>query len=178
MAYEPVTWIERAVYEKIELAWGWMEVNGWTALGCLVLFLFLLPYIQQTFRSLRAKAYAPSAEKVMDYQERQRLARLRQEEQAKRAAEEFAEAQREKKARETEEAKNLGLRARSGGRRLGSGSDDDVASPPPPTTKPKPKSKKHSNDDPFRRARERNPLAPDSSRGYAPPRRKVNTGGG
>ena len=172
------------MYEKVEVVWGWLEVNGWMALGCLVAFLFLLPYIQQTLRSLRAKAYAPSADKVMDYQERQRLARLRQEEQAKRAAEEHAEYLRERKAREAEEAaemsRNLGLRARSGGRRLGSGDgDDDDVAPQPSSSKPKPKPKpkKDSNDDPFRRARERNPLAPDTSRGYAPPRRQVNTGG-
>lgn len=173
MSYEPVTWVENVVYQKVAVAWGWLEVNGWYALGGLIAFLFLLPYIQQFIKSLRSKAYAPSADKVLDLQERQRLARLRQEEQAKRAAEEHAEYERERRARQAEEhaemARNLGIRARSGGRRLGSGGGDDDVAPPPPT-RPK-------GDDPFKRARERNPLGPDTSRGYAPPRRKVNTGG-
>lgn len=175
MSYEPMTWVEKVVYQKVAAAWGWLEVNGWYALGGLIAFLFLLPHIQQFIKSLRAKAYAPSADKVSDLQERQRLARLRQEEQARRAAEEHAEYERERRARQAEEradmARNLGIRARSGGRRLGSGGgdvDDDVAPPPPATSK---------GDDPFKRARERNPLGPDTSRGYAPARRKVNTGG-
>ena len=104
---------------------------------------------------MRSKAYAPSAAKIVDYQERQRLARLRQEEQAKKAAADFAQYELELKARQAEEnaeyAKQLGLsmRARSGGRRLGS-ADDDGDVPPPARPKPKPK----SGDDPFKRARQ------------------------
>lgn len=176
MTYQPVTWIEKAVYDKAAVAWGWLEVNGWYTLGGLVVFLIILPHIQRFMRSLRSKAYAPSADKMLDFQERQRLARRRQEEQAKKAAEEHAEYERERRARQAEElaAMATGLRNRSGGRRLGSGDGEDVAGSPPP--KPKPK-KKDSGEDPFRRLRDRNPLGPDTSRGYAPPRRKVNTGG-
>jgi hypothetical protein len=94
--------------------------HGWYALAGLVAFLFLLPHIQNFLKSARAKAYAPGAAKVMDFQERQRLARLRQEERAKLTAEEHAELERERKARDVEEraenAINLGMRARPGGR--------------------------------------------------------------
>ena len=121
-----------------------------------------LLHLQRVYKSMRSKAYAPSAAKVVDYQERQRLARLRQEEQAKKAAADFAQYELELKARQAEEnaeyAKQLGLsmRARSGGRRLGSADDDgDV----PPPAKPKPKPKKDSGDvpDPFKRARQGRP---------------------
>ena len=124
--------------------------------------------------ALRAAA-APSAEKVRLMEEGKRAARLRQEEAARRASEAHAERMREKRVEKVEEVEQEGLRRRGAGRRLGTGSDDEGAGPS--RRKPDEPKDKDGKDDPFRRLRERNPLGPDSSRGYQPPKRKVNKGG-
>lgn len=158
-------------------AWIWMESNGWYVMGALALWFAVIwpSVVAPALRAARSTAHAPSAAKVRDYEEGMRAARERQEAAAKRAQEAHAEHERERRARQAEELRELGLRRRGGGRKLGSASDDDRASPAAP--KPKPKPKGDGADDPFRRLRDRNPLGPDSSRGYQPPRRKVNAGG-
>ena len=108
-------------------------------------------------------------------EEGKRAARLRQEEAARRASEAHAERVREKRVEKVEEVEQEGLRRRGAGRRLGTGSDDEGAGPS--RRKPREPKDKDGKDDPFRRLRERNPLGADSTRGYQPPKRKVNKGG-
>lgn len=154
-------------------AWQWLEMNGWYLVGALACwYLVLRPNLVDP--ALRAAA-APSAEKVRMLEEGKRAARLRQEEAARRASEAHAERVREKRVEKVEEVEQEGLRRRGAGRRLGTGSDDGGAGPS--RRKPGEPKDKDSKDDPFRRLRERNPLGADSSRGYQPPKRKVNTGG-
>mmetsp|Transcript_27818 Transcript_27818/g.68393 ORF Transcript_27818/g.68393 Transcript_27818/m.68393 type:complete len:185 (-) Transcript_27818:1161-1715(-) len=183
MSFSPLSHYEKVVYAYAGSAWAWMEVNGWYALGGLVVFLFVWPYVAAVLKSMRAKAYRPSAGQVTDFQERQRAARQRQEESARLAAEGKAVYEQENRVRLAEEraaeveekAKSLGLRPRFGGRRLGTGAEgEEEEAEAAPKPRPKPA------DDPFRRRLDRNPLAGDSggSRGYAPARRQVNSGGG
>mmetsp|Transcript_45391 Transcript_45391/g.72851 ORF Transcript_45391/g.72851 Transcript_45391/m.72851 type:complete len:180 (-) Transcript_45391:358-897(-) len=177
MSYESVSWMERAVFDKVAAAWGWMEVHGWYVLAGLIVCLIALPHVQRFVRSVRSQLRAPSEATVVNFKERQRLARLRQEERAEQAAEEHAEHEREKRARQVEEhAESLGMRPRSGGRRLGTGEEDDDGGVPPVPARPKPASKRDTGPDPFKRAR--NPLGPDSSRGHAPSRRQAPGGRG
>ena len=153
--------------------WQWLEMNGWYLLGAMACwYLVLRPNLVDP--ALRAAA-APSAEKVRLMEEGKRAARLRQEEAARRASEAHAERMREKRVEKVEEVEQEGLRRRGAGRRLGTGSDDGGAGPS--RRKPDEPKDKDGKDDPFRRLRERNPLGPDSSRGYQPPKRKVNKGG-
>ena len=154
-------------------AWHWLEANGWYLVGALACwYLILRPNLVDP--ALRAAA-APSAEKARIFEEGKRAARLRQEEAARRASEAHAERARDARVERSEEVAQEGLRRRGAGRRLGTGSEDDRAGPS--TLKPSKPKEKDSKDDPFRRLRERNPLGADTSKGYQPPKRKVNTGG-
>lgn len=152
--------------------WQWLEMNGWYLLGAMACwYLVLRPNLVDP--ALRAAA-APSAEKVRLMEEGKRAARLRQEEAARRASKAHAERVREKRVEKVQEVEQEGLRRRGAGRRLGTG-DDEGANPS--RRKPGEPKDEDGKDDPFRRLRERNPLGPDSSRGYQPPKRKVNKGG-
>ena len=162
-----------AVHAALGRVWEWFEVNGWTAVAtAFVVMLTWTHLAEPMLRRARSLARQPTASRAVDLAERQRLARERQAEAFQRASEENAIRARERRAREAEELAALGSRVHGRGRRLGSG--DDADSPPRPNRKPKPEDDK---DDPFRRLRERNPLAPGASRGHQPTKRVVNTGG-
>jgi selenoprotein S len=162
-----------AVHAALGRVWEWFEVNGWTAVAtAFVVMLTWTHLAEPMLRRARSLARQPTASRAVDLAERQRLARERQAEAFQRASEENAIRARERRAREAEELAALGSRVHGRGRRLGSG--DDADSSPRPNRKPKPEDDK---DDPFRRLRERNPLAPGASRGHQPTKRVVNTGG-
>ena len=162
-----------AVHAALGRVWEWFEVNGWTAVAtAFVVMLTWTHLAEPMLRRARSLARQPTASRAVDLAERQRLARERQAEAFQRASEENAIRARERRAREAEELAALGSRVHGRGRRLGSG--DDAESSPRPKPKPKPEDDK---DDPFRRLRERNPLAPGASRGHQPTKRVVNTGG-
>ena len=162
-----------AVHAALGRVWEWFEVNGWTAVAtAFVVMLTWTHLAEPMLRRARSLARQPTASRAVDLAERQRLARERQAEAFQRASEENAIRARERRAREAEELAALGSRVHGRGRRLGSG--DDADSSTRPNRKPKPEDDK---DDPFRRLRERNPLAPGASRGHQPTKRVVNTGG-
>ena len=162
-----------AVHAALGRVWNWLEVNGWTAVATMCVVMFTWTNLAEPMlRRARSLSRQPTRERQIDYAERQKLARERQAEAFKRASEDHAARERERRAREAEELRALGSRVRGRGHRLGTGADE--ISPRP---KPKPKPNKDDKDDPFRRLRERNPLAPDASRGHQPTKRVVNTGG-
>ena len=111
--------------------------NGLYLLGGLVVLLLLRSYIERYLASLRARALETS-ESSDEFLERQRLARLKQQETALRKQQEYVEEERARRAHAAEKRLNdldkkaefMGFKPQGKGRRLDDGESQGGADSP------------------------------------------------
>ena len=102
--------VELRAFALVSSAWGWVEENGWYVLGTVIACAMAWGRLRGALGSARARLRSggemPSAS---SYQERQRLARRRQEEATRAAAEAHHAREREKRLRLAEERRAAAL---------------------------------------------------------------------